>query len=354
MYPNQEQQTQIQKSFGCARFVFNHFLGKRIDLYEKLKESLSYGKCSSLLTELKTEKEWLSEVDKFALQNSLKDLDISYQKFFKEHSGFPKFKSKRENRKSYRTNFTNNNIEIKDSKIKLPKLKWINFAKSREINGRILNVTVSQNPSGKYFISVCFEIEVFELPKLNNSIGLDLGITHFSIDSKGNKVENPKHLRKSEKKLKKLQRSLSRKKKGSKNRNKARIKVAILHEKITNQRNDFLHKLSTELIRENQTICLEDLKVKNMVKNHKLAKSISDASWSKFTTMLDYKAKWNGREVKYIGTFYPSSKICSCCGFKSESMGLEIRNWTCNNCEEIHDRDINAAINILNEGLRVA
>lgn len=181
---------------------------------------------------------------------------------------------------------------------------------------------------------------------------VQLGLTRFMVDSNGNKEDNQKHFSKLENKLAKLQRSLSRKKKGSKNREKARIKVARIHKKIANQRHDFLHKLSSRLIKENQIICLEDLKVKNMTKNHKLAKSISDVSWSKFATMIDYKANWYGREVRYVNTYYPSSKICSCCGFKVEKMGLEIREWTCDNCGEYHDRDINAAINIRNEGLR--
>lgn len=352
IYPNKSQQVQIDKTFGCARFVYNYFLDKRIKAYEEDKESLTYGKCSSLLTVLKIEKEWLKEVDKFSLQNSLKDLDRAYQKFFKEKTGFPKFKSKHNNRQSYRTNFTNGNIEIHNNKIKLPKLGYVKFAKSREVNGRILNVTVSRNPSGKYFISVCFESEAYK-PQIptNKSIGLDMGISHFIIDSEGNKVDNPKYFLKYEQKLARLQRSLSRKKKGSKNRNKARIKVARLHEKIKNTREDFLHKLSTKLIRENQTVALESLKVKNMIHNHKMAKSISDASWSQFTTMLKYKSDWYGREIRLVDTYFPSSKLCSCCGFKVEKMSLEIREWTCENCGEYHDRDVNAAINILQNAM---
>lgn len=230
----------------------------------------------------------------------------------------------------------------------MARLGWVKFAKSREIDGRILNVTINRNPSGKYSVSVCFECESYkpEIPT-NDSIGLDMGINHFIIDSNGNKFENPKYYQKYEQKIAKLQRSLFRKKKGSKNRNKTRLKVARLHEKIANTRTDFLHKLSTKLIRENQTIALESLKVKNMMRNRKMYKSIADASWGQFASMLKYKADWYGREIKLVDTYFPFSKICSCCGFKVEEMPLNIREWTCENCGEHHDRDINAAINIL-------
>ncbi|HIW34707.1 MAG TPA: IS200/IS605 family element transposase accessory protein TnpB [Candidatus Paenibacillus intestinavium] len=352
LYPNKEQQIQLNKTFGCTRFVYNHFLDKRIKAYEESQETLTYAKCSSLLTGLKKELEWLHDCDKFSLQNALKDLDKAYQKFFKEKTGYPTFKSKHNNRQSYRTNVTNNNIEMKDHKIKLPKLKWIKFAKSREIDGRILNVTISKNPSGKYFISVCFETEVYrpELPT-DQSIGIDMGLSHFMIGSNGNKIDNPKYYRKYEEKLAKLQRSLSRKKKGSNNRNKARVKVARLHEKITHTRSDFLHKLSTKLIRENQTIALESLRVEKMIKNRKLSKSIADASWRQFTTMLTYKAGWYGRGLKMVDQWFPSSKLCSSCGYKNEEMRLNVREWTCESCGEVHDRDINAAINILQNAL---
>ncbi len=276
LYPNKKQEEQLAKTFGCTRFVYNYYLAKRIELYKLEQKSMNYNACSADLTNLKKEKEWLKEIDKFALQNSLKDLDKAYQNFFREikksnkEQGFPKFKSKHNNKHSYRTTFTNNNIEIRENKIKLPKLGLVKFAKSREIQGRILNCTITKTCSGKYFISICCtNVEIEKYNNNDNIIGIDLGIKDFAICSNGEIIANPKYLSKLEKKLKREQRKLSKKKKGSKNRNKQRIKLNIVHEKIVNQRNDFLHKTSTRLIKENQIICLEDLNVKGMVKNHK-------------------------------------------------------------------------------------
>ena len=352
IYPNREQQNSINRTLGCVRFIYNRGLAYRVEQY-KLGNKANYATTSAMLTAMKKQDDFafLKDVDSIALQQALRDLDRAYQNFFKKLGKYPCFKSKHNHHQSYRTLNQGNNIRIDGNKLKLPKLGYVKVKQSMDI-GHINNVTVERTPTGKYFAVLNVDFEPQPLDRTDSVIGIDVGIKDFCTDSNGNSVPNHKRLERAQRKLRREQRKLSRKKVGSHNRDKQRIRVAKVHEDIFNQRNDFLQKLSSSLINENQVICVEDLKIKNMLRNHKLAKHISSASWSKFFTMLEYKAEWCGRTIVRIPTVYPSSQLCNKCGYKNPLVkNLAIRKWTCPECGEYHDRDINAAMNILTKGL---
>ena len=350
--PNKQQKVLINKTLGCTRFLYNRMLDEKQTKYKSKDKS-----------KLKTEKEykidfeWLKEVNSTALQQARIDLKTAYDNFFRKlKAGQPtnlKFKSKHNPKNSYRTINVNNSIRVEENKIRLPKLGFVKFKKSREVSGKIKSVTVSKNILGRCYISVLCEVEIEKLPKLDTQVGIDLGLKEFCITSDSEFVSNPRFLRKSEQELKKAQRILSHRVKKGKNRFKQQKVVFKIHQKIANQRLDFLHKLSTRLIIENQVICLEDLQVRNMVKNHCLAKSISDVSWSKFVELLRYKAEWYGRELVQIDKFFPSSKTCSSCGNIKKDLTLKDREYQCSSCGTKIDRDYNASLNILEEGLRI-
>ena len=358
IYPNQAQIKQIQQTFGSCRFVFNHFLSKRIELYKNNGKTLNYNDCSAEMTDLKADLEWLRIPDATALQSTLKDLESAYQNFFRrvkkgEKPGFPKYKSKKNRRKSYKTKRVGNNIAVLEKHVKLPKLGLVKAAISKQVVGRILNATISQSPSGKYYVSVCCaDVYISPLPKSGDVVGIDLGLKDLAITSGDITYLNQKHIKKSEKKLAKAQRQLSRKASGSANRDRARIKVAKIQEHIANARNDELHKMTTDIVRKYDVIAIEDLNVKGMVKNRRLAKSISDASWGEIVRQLKYKSEWYGKQIVQVDRYFPSSQLCGC-GFKNKDVkDLSVRVWICPECKTLNDRDVNAARNILTEGLK--
>ena len=366
LYPTEEQELFFAQSFGCVRKVYNLMLNDRKKAYEEVKNDSSKKMVFPTPAKYKEEFPFLKEVDSLALANAQLNLDKAYKNFFRDKSvGFPRFKSKKNPVQSYTTNNQNGTVALLDNKfIKLPKLKsLVRIQLHRQPKGIIKAATISRHSSGKYYISLLCKEEVKELPKTNSAIGIDLGITDFAILSDSQKIDNNKFTSKMEKKLKREQRKLSRrallvKQKGinlfeARNYQKQKRKVARLHEKVMNQRTDFLNKLSTEIIKNHDIICIEDLNTKGMLRNHKLAKSISDVSWSSFVTKLQYKADWFGREIIKVDKWFPSSQICSECRHKDGKKSLKIREWTCPICHTHHDRDINASINILTEGLRI-
>lgn len=353
IYPTSEQETVLRKTIGCCRFVYNWALDYKKKLWSQNKESISLFSLSSEVKNLRKAEEtkWLSEIPCVALHQSLRQLDWSFQFFFRKEKGYPKFRSRK---KGGSFKLTGNSFNLKGGKFNLAKIKMpIKISWSRQLVSDPTSCTVSQNTAGQWFASFLCEEEIAKLAPSDKHIGIDLGIETFASTSDGQKFGQPKRIRKLRKKLARLQRLHSRKKKGSKNREKARVKVARLHQRIANVRTDFLHKLSTQLVRENQAIALEDLAVSSMLKDRRLSRCISEQGWRDFRRMLEYKCDWYGRELLVVDRWFPSSKTCSCCGGKA-SFGLETRQWACGSCGANHDRDVNAAKNILAAGLAVS
>lgn len=355
IYPNKEQISLIEQTFNSTRYLYNYMLNLKEKLYDFYKIRLSYNNSCKVLTELKKHKVWLKSVDAVALQQCLKDLDSAYQRFFSGKGNYPKFKSKKRSKNSYRTN-QNISLDTENHIIKIPKVGSIRFRDKCSFSGatRVYNVTISKTSSGKYYASISAEVNIEHFEKTNQNVGIDLGLKDFAIFSSGDRISNPKYFVNAQKKLAKMQRKLSKKVYGSQNYLKYKIKVANFQERIKNKRLDFLHKLTLRLLREYDIVCVETLKVENMIKNHRLAKSFQDTSLYEFLRMLEYKAEWYGKIISKVDTFYPSSQLCSNCGYKNKDVkNLSIREWTCTICGTYHDRDVNSAINILNEGLRI-
>ncbi len=364
IYPDNAQKEQIAKTIGCSRYIFNHFLHEWETAYKTTGKGLTRSICSSQLPSLKKELSWLKEPDAIALQASIENLQDAYTRFFKGESKHPRFKSKKNPVQSYKTKHTNGNIEVGGNKIKLPKLDWVKFAKSREVEGRIINATVRRNAANKHFVSILCEVDIAPLEKTGSSVGIDLGLKDFAILSDGTVYDNPKFFRSLEKKLAKEQRILSRRKErakkegrklsDAKNYQKQKRKISLLHEKIRNRCEDYLHKLSTDIVKNHDVIGIEDLHLKGMVKNKKLSKAISEASWGLFRAMLEYKADWYGKTVVKVARNFPSSQLCSSCGYRNKAVkDLSVRIWTCPECGTTHDRDMNASMNLQTEAERL-
>jgi len=359
IYPDNTQKQFLAQSFGCARFIYNRFLRQRIDYYAENAKGLTYHNNALALTQLKKlpEFEWLNDINSQSLQSALRNLDTAYSNFFNKKAKFPNFK-KKSNKQSFSVP---QNFSIHDNELDIPKCKGIKIKLHRDIEGTMKSITISKTPSDKYFASVLCELEIPEpvftggesnsvSNRSNNEIGIDYGVKAFITTSDGNIIESPKFLRKSEKRLNQLNRSFSRKQDNAKNRYKAQKLLARQHEKVSNQRQDFLHKLSKQLACDNQAIYIESLAIRNMIQNHCLAKSISDSGWNTFVNMLKYKGSWYGCRIIEIDRWFPSSKRCHVCGYINDNLTLKDRSWLCPECNTDHDRDVNAAINILTFG----